>query len=349
MKKERIKAIDIIKAYAIVSVLILHAKIPVTFDKKIFLSLYIIIPVQIFIIITGYNYMSSSENRNITSKTWYSKNNLQGKLKRILVPYIMIIILEIIVFYIKEDYNRYRNFKYIKQLFLEGGLGPGSYYTPVLIQIIFIYFPILLILNKFLKNIIAGSKKREFLSLMITIILEIIYEITINYIGKEHKEFIQEFYRISAFRYLPFLQLGIIFYNNKEEILNKIKYIIPFSLGGVYYIYLTYYKDKIIYPFYYWKTVALPTLFYALFLIIIMMKYFKGVEKNFLEKVVVIIGRASYHIFLFQMVYYGILKLKLLPTWYSYIIHILICLIVGIIFYYIELKLTKLFSSRNKI
>lgn len=40
MKKEKIKAIDIIKAFAIISVLILHVNIPDEFDKKIFLSLY---------------------------------------------------------------------------------------------------------------------------------------------------------------------------------------------------------------------------------------------------------------------------------------------------------------------
>ncbi len=347
MKKEKIKAIDIIKGFAIVCVLTVHVNIPPEFDKKIFLSLYIIITIQIFMIITGYNYAASSVSRNITLKKWYSKYNLQRKLKRILIPYIITIIFEVIVFYIKVDYTRYRNLKYIGHLFLEGGLGPGSYYTPVLIQIVFVYFPLLLILNEYLKNIIVNSKKRDILSLVITIILEIIYEIIINYVGKDYNEFIQEFYRMSAFRYLPFLQLGIILYYNKKEILNKIKRILPFSIVGGYYVYLTLYKDATIYPFYYWKPVVLPTLFYALFFILIVMKYFNGSEKNFLEKVIVTIGRASYHIFLFQMVYFGILKLRLLVTWYSYIIHILICLIIGTIFYYVESKVIRVVSNRK--
>lgn len=45
------------------------------------------------------------------------------------------------ILYIKVDYIGYRNLKYIGNLFLEGGLGPGSYYTYVLIQIVFVYFP----------------------------------------------------------------------------------------------------------------------------------------------------------------------------------------------------------------
>lgn len=236
MKKEKIKAIDIIKAFAIISVLILHVNVPYEFDQKFFLSLYTLVSVQIFIIITGYNYTASYMNRNITLKTWYGKYNLQRKLKRILIPYILIVIFETIILYIKVDYTKYRNLRYIGTLFLEGGLGPGSYYTPVLIQIVFIYFPLLLIFNNYLKNTIDNIKKRYILSLVITIVFEIIYEIIINYIGKDYNEFIQEFYRVSAFRYLPFLQLGIILYYNKKEMLNKISYMLPFSIVGVIYI-----------------------------------------------------------------------------------------------------------------
>lgn len=79
------------------------------------------------------------------------------------------------------------------------------------------------------------------------------------------------------------------------------------------------------------------------------MRYFRKTEQNFLEKVVIIIGRASYHICLFQMAYFGVLKLRLSTTWYSYIIHILICLIVGVIFYYIESKLTRVVSVRKAL
>ena len=182
MKKEKIKAIDIIKAFAIISVLILHVNVPYEFDQKFFLSLYTLVSVQIFIIITGYNYTASYMNRNITLKTWYGKYNLQRKLKRILIPYILIVIFETIILYIKVDYTKYRNLKYIGTLFLEGGLGPGSYYTPVLIQIVFIYFPLLLIFNNYLKNTIDNIKKRYILSLVITILFDIIYEIIINYI-----------------------------------------------------------------------------------------------------------------------------------------------------------------------
>ncbi|WP_270465059.1 hypothetical protein [Fusobacterium polymorphum] len=79
------------------------------------------------------------------------------------------------------------------------------------------------------------------------------------------------------------------------------------------------------------------------------MRYFRKTEQNFLEKVVIIIGRASYHICLFQMAYFGVLKLRLSTTWYSYIIHILICLIVGVIFYYIESKVTRVVSVRKAL
>ena len=67
------------------------------------------------------------------------------------------------------------------------------------------------------------------------IIIEAIYEICINYLGREYDEIlIQEIYRIVALRHIVFLQLGIILYYNKKIILEKLKYILPLSIGGGY-------------------------------------------------------------------------------------------------------------------
>ena len=39
---------------------------------------------------------------------------------------------------------------------------------------------------------------------------------------------------MSGLRYIPFLQLGIILYNHKNQILKNFKKILPLSIGGVY-------------------------------------------------------------------------------------------------------------------
>lgn len=61
--------------------------------------------------------------------------------------------------------------------------------------------------------------------------------------------------------------------------------------------------------------------------------------RNFLEKIVTTIGKASYHIFLVQLVYYGMLEVIIFNNKLDYILHIFICLTVGILFYYLESKI----------
>ena len=78
-------------------------------------------------------------------------------------------------------------------------------------------------------------------------------------------------------------------------------------------------------------------MFYALFFIYIALKYFSKVRENFSDKVIIIIGKSTYHIFLVQMLYFGMLRIKLYDKEFYYLIHILICIGMGIIFYYIAM------------
>lgn len=263
-KIKNIKEIDYVKAFAILSVLILHLWLPEEIDKKYFLHLYTAMGVPIFMIITGHNYTLSFEFNN---KVWFSKNNIYKKLKRIILPYIYIILLELILIFKLEKFEKYRSKEALVNIFLiSGGSGPGGYYSPTVIQIILIYFPLLLIFNIYLNKII--KKYRIPISLFIVIIIEAVYEICINYLGKKYDEIlIQQIYRMTTLRHITFLQLGIILYYNKKIILENLKYILPLSIFGGVYMYLTYYKDYVFFPYYYWKIVSTPMMFYALFLL----------------------------------------------------------------------------------
>ena len=231
---------------------------------------------------------------------------------------------------------------------ISGGSGPGGYYSPTVIQIILIYFPLLLIFNIYLNKII--KKYRAPLSLFIIIIFEAIYEICINYLGKKYDEvLIQQIYRMVALRHITFLQLGIVLYYNKKIILEKLKYILPLSIGGGIYMYLTYYKDYVFFPYYNWKIVSTPMMFYALFFIIIVLKYFNNIKRNFIEKIITTIGKASYHIFLVQLIYYAMLEVIIFNNKLDYIVHVFICLTVGILFYFLERKIIDYLSDLKKL
>ena len=297
-------------------------------------------------IVSGHNYTLSFELNN---KVWFSRNNLYKKLRRVIFPYIYIILLELILIFKLEKFEKYRSKKALVSIFLiSGGSGPGGYYSPTVIQIILIYFPLLLIFNSYLNKII--KKYRAPLSLFIIIIFEAIYEICINYLGKKYDEvLIQQIYRMVALRHITFLQLGIVLYYNKKIILEKLKYILPLSIGGGIYMYLTYYKDYVFFPYYNWKIVSTPMMFYALFFIIIVLKYFNNIKRNFIEKIITTIGKALYHIFLVQLIYYAMLEVIIFNNKLDYIVHVFICLTVGILFYFLERKIIDYLSDLKKL
>ena len=340
-KKKDIKEINYIKAFAMFSVLILHLSIPEEYSKKYILSLYTVIGVPIFMIITGHNYMLSYEKSNVYLKKWFDWENLYKKLKRVLFPYIYIILAEIIVVFIKNDFLEYRSIKSILFFCIKGGTGPGSFYGPTLIQIILFYFPILLFFNI---CIIRTNKERyrAIYSLIIVFIFEFLYEIFINYMKDIYSEIlVQQIYRMIAMRHIVFLQVGIILYYYKEKIFKNFIKIIPFSIVGAIYIYMVDCKGYILFPYYYWKEVATPMVFYALFFIVIILKYLKNIDKNFFESIINTIGKASYHIFLIQMLYFGMLRIVIFNNGLDYILDLAICVSIGIMYYYIEPKITK--------
>ena len=158
-KRENIKGIDYSKAFAIISVLILHLYLPEEIDKKYLLHLYTAIGVPIFMIVSGHNYTLSFELNN---KVWFSRNNIYKKLKRIIFPYIYIILLELILIFKLEKLEKYRTREaLVNEFLIEGGIGPGGYYSPTVIQIILIYFPLLLIFNIFLNKIIKKYRAKR--------------------------------------------------------------------------------------------------------------------------------------------------------------------------------------------
>ena len=61
---------------------------------------------------------------------------LLKKLKRVVIACFYMVLFEIIVIFLKDEFIDLRNFKNIALLLLKGGTGPGSYYPPTLIQII---------------------------------------------------------------------------------------------------------------------------------------------------------------------------------------------------------------------
>lgn len=90
-------AVDYLKCAAIILILITHSISDAT-RQLILGPFWIAMAVPVFMIISGFNFTASCERRKILSiRAWFTKENIIPKLKRILVPYTIVYILEILI------------------------------------------------------------------------------------------------------------------------------------------------------------------------------------------------------------------------------------------------------------
>jgi len=236
----------------------------------------------------------SADKRKLESiKDWFKFDNFSNKFLRIFIPYVVIFIIEIILYKIT---NREISLKEVVVGFFTGGWGPGSYYFPVLLQLLLL-FPFILLLAK---------TKYGWLCL---VLIQILLEITTQRFGMS-----DWVYRLLFFRYLGFVTFGILLYLNNtgkyKGLVSKIiqqKYLLSLSfICGVGIIYLLNYSSYQPVLFKRWTTTSLPVVLYCFPLVFISMKseiLLKKIPKM-LDRVILIIAKSTFHIFLVQMTHY---------------------------------------------
>lgn len=84
-----------------------------------------------------------------------------------------------------------------------------------------------------------------------------------------------------------------------------------------------------------WTVTSLPTVFWAFGLVIFGFKYLEIKHISWIAKLFSTIGKASYHIFLTQMVYF--IFVGGLSNRIGVAANILICVVAGLLFYYFEI------------
>lgn len=324
----RIIAIDYLKAIASILVILTHA-LSKNQRLKIGGPFWISMAVPIFMIISGFTNTLSAEKAGLDSfKEFYKKEGLFREFSRILSPYFIIISLEFIlglfqlfiletgpfISFTMNDYLLY---------FLTGGTTPGSYYIPILIQFV-IVFPLMFIL----------FKKSVSKSILFFLSIHFLFDLMANYLPISTK-----IYRLSIFRYFAFIIFGIALYHCYNKLRKSMKWL---SLISISYIsaYALGYQLKI---FAKWPNTALPTVFWALTLVIVGMEYLEKEPNNRLMYLFNRIGKASYHIFLVQKVLFGFglnkfFKWMNLNTITTSIFAIVISCFLGLLFYRVEFE-----------
>jgi len=319
----RNKVIDIIKGLAIISVIFQHTLSPI-YLTSIYRIFHFEQAVPLFMLISGYVFTLSYNNKGITDlKNCYNLNILKGKIKRLYAPFLVIYFLEVLLSNIFLSKSVDAHFLLVNLIF--GGFGPGSYYPFIMLQFLFI-IPIIYVI----------SYKHLNYSLPIFFAIGIFFEIYIYLSGMN-----EGLYRLLIGRYIFAIALGSYLALNQNK-MNKILLYVG-SIFSVVYMYASIYHDYHIFGHTYWLPEQAPAYFYTAFLFTIGINVLPK-KPGFIFTTIAEFGKASWHIFLIQMLYFwaiwpGVISpsLKLQQnSIYAIIINITACIIVGYIFYTVE-------------
>lgn len=321
------RTIDFIKGLCIVFICSTHFCFTSEQRSFVLFPLVIDMAVPMLMIVIGYNYSNSYLRRGIDDFIdAYRIQILIRRMLRLLCPFIVFMVFEYILQrFIYRDYS----LKVLAEsIFPVGGIGAGSYFIPVAIQTVFIYPFIYLVI-----------KRKKLFGLIIVLLVNVIYEYCCVVYGMG-----EPCYRLLCFRYCTFLGVGtfvsmILRDNNQEEQDRTIriggiwKKII--LVGGAIIVLLVH--DGSISLKYVNRTWS-GTSYIASFYLFPIACF--ALRRNMHGKATILIeyiGRASYNIFLAQMIYYihfadivySVFNSRVL----AFLFGVLICLIIGCLFY----------------
>lgn len=175
---------------------------------------------------------------------------------------------------------------------------------------------------------------------MVCLMVNAIYEVLQRAYGLN-----VETYRLILLRYVYIIAYGCFLFIGKR-LIKKSEYICLFLIGTTFLILYHYkgYEPRIII---YWTKTCFLACFYIVPIANVLIRL--KIHNRILE----VIGKASYNIFLTQMVYYEFMARSMYEFVPSRIIQLIIniniCVIVGVVFYYLESPVTKTIVNRGII
>ncbi len=325
----RIVIFDYLKALAIILVIVNHYVHLSweSFGNCILFPLIFKMPVPIFMIVTGCMNAMSYNKKYTRLSEMYMPKQILVRFLRFWIPFLFEFVVEMILTITLKRVS-FTPLSVV-QAFLVGGPGlNGSYYVPVLIQFSLL-FPLIYVL----------VRKYNVKGLIICMAVNLLYEVVCTLINIP-----SDVYRLLMPRYIAYVALGCWFYFKDYKISKKTCYIM-FAAGAAFFIVrFCGYRPFI---FKKWTDTCMLAAFYIFPIVAALIMKFKDLKSasGKVGRLVQTVGNASYHIFLIQMLYYNI--------FYRYItkqfnipavnipLNIVLCVSVGIVFYYIEKGVSK--------
>lgn len=317
--------IDILKGVCIIFIILDHyTGWGETMRLQLLFPYWITMAVPVLMILSGYVYSLSYERHNIlTLKDAYRPKFIIEKFIRYTIPFLIAYLLEFAISAFDNGIWVILS-TWIKGLFT-GGWGPGSYYYPIMVQFIFV-FPVIYFI----------IKKYDFAGLVLCGILNALYE-WMQYVY----ELSYVTYRLLLLRYILLIAFGCYICIGKTMPKKWLSWICTFV--GTGFIWLYNYQG-------YEPTILIhwtETCFIAALFIMPLTKFLLTSKKmkHITCKPLEFLGKASFNIFLVQMVYFNYVAKFVYKFSQSAlilnIINLSICILAGIVFYHIESRITK--------
>jgi hypothetical protein len=227
LKEGRDSFIDFVKGFAIVSVVILHNLGHTSVSKYLLFNLWIGQAVPLFILISAVNTYRAYMDVGYINICNYFRSNLVKILRRVFVPFFLLQIILFPFFFLLENGDLH---SWFQKVLTAGGLGPGSYYPWIFLQIIIVVPFVIFTVKK------LGFGKSILIWLAVSIVLELCaFLFNLN----------EDSYRMMSIRYIFLLVCGIYvmqngFRPNKTTIL--------LSVLGVLFILIDSYTSFVFYP-----------------------------------------------------------------------------------------------------
>ncbi|WP_299757050.1 acyltransferase family protein [uncultured Pontibacter sp.] len=324
--KQHLQQIDVIKGIAMLAVLLLHSLTRQSLEQS-FAVYHIWQAVPLFMVVMGLNLSLSLHGKTQHLQLLYTRKYFTKKAARIFVPFIIIFLLSILIgllweWLTGEKLLEFSGYTWVGVLPIT---GRGNYFITLLLQSVLL-----------LPVIGFGFSRVPMVTTLILILLEVAFQL-----WAAHFSFFNNnnyLYDAAFPRYFTAIAYGLWLSKLVWEPFRWRYLILLAALGLVagYSLYLLQYGEirieNIIRPE--WQTQQLLTFGYAALLIWLLIKLLPNYS-NFIPLLVLSeLGKASYHIFLVQVVYFGIANQDL-----PHLANIFIPITLGYMFYKLEPKL----------
>lgn len=295
---------------------------------------YAQLTIPFFMILSGLTWDASAARHS----KWYTKKNLLHKFKRMALPYLPALLLEVLVLGLPDD----------PLIWLASGgyQMPGSYYVILMFQLILL-FPFIRRFYNWNK-----SKGRSWLvGLAMIFLFHCVYEL-LTYVFRMPLPV----YRLLVLRYIVFIYSGICLHRmilGGKLDWKDMRWMLPIGAAFILAIGYLGWQPKVLFRYSTWYRSSAPTVFWTLPILALVFRH-KGKilakakrwkAGQWMYKTLQLCGKASYHVYIVQMLWFGMVISRFNTASYRQVIILVIsvpvCCFLGIGYYLLtHIKIT---------